>query len=102
MVNSSPSKAGNPNENYGRELLELFTIGVGDYANGTPHYSEQDIIELARALTGWTINGLASEFKPPRFDNNTKTIFGETQNFGLGGKTPYDVIDHIFNQTDID
>jgi uncharacterized protein (DUF1800 family) len=101
-LNGAQNNSGNPNENYARELLELFTLGVGAYTNGTSHYTENDIIQLARALTGWTVNGLASEFKPPRFDNTAKTIFGNTANYGIEGKTPFNVIDHIFDQTDTD
>ena len=41
------------NENWGRELLELFSMGVG--MNGHPNYSEDDVKECARAFTGWTI-----------------------------------------------
>jgi uncharacterized protein (DUF1800 family) len=96
-LDGATNKAGNPNENYGRELLELFTLGAGTYADGTPHYTERDIIELSRALTGWTINGLASEFRPGRFDNGSKTILGATGNFGIQGKASLDVIDHIFS-----
>src|SRR5581483_12012501 len=44
------SKKGNPNENYARELMELFSLGIG-------HYSEKDIREAARAFTGWEIHG---------------------------------------------
>ncbi len=63
-----------PNENYARELLELFTIGIGNY-------SETDVKEAARALTGWQINKLTSVFNPKLFDNTNKTIFGVTRNF---------------------
>lgn len=96
------SKAGNPNENYPRELLELFAIGEGTYTNGTPHYTEADIVELSRALTGWTVDGLQSRFRSARFDNDNKTIFGETANFGLGNVGDRDVIDLIFDQVDSD
>ena len=96
-LDGATNKAGNPNENYGRELLELFTLGAGAYSNGTPHYTERDIIELSRALTGWTINGLASEFRPARFDNGSKSILGASGNFGIQGKGALDVIDHIFS-----
>ncbi len=91
-----------PNENYGRELMELFTLGVGAYADGTPHYTEHDIIEMSRALTGWTVSGLGSQFTPARFDNGMKTIFGKTANFGVGTTTADDVIDFIFEQMDTD
>lgn len=106
-LDGATSRAGNPNENYGRELLELFTLGAGNYTNGTPHYTEGDIVELARALTGWTLNAQAendayAEFKPTRFDGQSKTIFGSSRNWGIEGKTPDNVIDHIFEQMDID
>jgi uncharacterized protein (DUF1800 family) len=48
---------GNPNENYARELLELFTMGIGNY-------SETDVREAARALTGWILSGLGSVLVP--------------------------------------
>lgn len=99
-LDGATSRAGNPNENYARELLELFTLGIGTYVNGAPHYTEHDIVELARALTGWTVNGLTSEFRPARFDNGNKAIFGETGNFGIQGKASRDVIDLIFDQQD--
>jgi len=106
-LNGSTSRAGNPNENYARELLELFTLGVGSYSNGAAHYTEHDIIELARALTGWTIDingaiGSYAAFRSARFDTTNKTIFGQTQNWGIEGTTPHDVIDLIFQQQDPD
>ncbi len=68
-----------PNENYGRELFELFTLGQD---NG---YTQQDIVEAARALTGW--NGFTSACAPITFtallhDTGSKTIFGQTGNWG--------------------
>lgn len=106
-LDGATSRAGNPNENYARELLELFTLGAGTYSDQTPHYTEQDIVELARALTGWTLNPQASseaytEFKPTRFDGQDKSIFGLRRNWGIEGKTADDVIDLIFQQTDLD
>lgn len=103
-LNGDDNKAGNPNENYARELLELFTLGTGAYDDGTPHYTERDIIELARALTGWTVNAgaMAGEFRPPRFDGGQKTILGATGNFGVAGKTPDDVIATILASVDRD
>lgn len=96
------SKTGNPNENYPRELLELFAIGEGFYNDGTPHYSEADIVELSRALTGWVVEGLEGKFRSTRFDAGNKTIFGQTANFGLGTTGDRDVIDLIFDQVDRD
>lgn len=68
-----------PNENYARELYELFTLGQD---NG---YTQQDIVETARALTGW--NGFSTACAPITFvdilhDTGNKTIFGQTGNWG--------------------
>ena len=81
----------NPNENYARELYELFTLGEG---NG---YTEQDIIETARALSGFTERGeIGCEpvaFDSGTFDPGSKTILGQT------GTWDYDdVIDILFDQ----
>lgn len=67
-----------PNENYGRELMELFTLSIGNY-------TETDIKQAARALTGWQIDsttGITSIFNGARFDDTAKTFLGETGNFG--------------------
>ena len=65
-----------PNENYARELLELHTLGEG---NG---YTEHDIREAARALTGWRIEeNQQSGFRPALFDPGRKTVLGQTGNF---------------------
>ncbi|MDB2606740.1 DUF1800 domain-containing protein [Zobellia sp.] len=81
----------NPNENYGRELYELFTLGEGN------NYTEEDIIETARALTGYVERGeLGCEqvtFNPERHDTGNKTILGQTGNWGYD-----DVIDILFEQ----
>jgi uncharacterized protein (DUF1800 family) len=45
-----------PNENYARELQELFTLGVEDFA-GNPNYTQDDIVQIARAFTGWRYDG---------------------------------------------
>jgi len=67
------NKAADPNENFARELLELFTMGVGNY-------SEDDIKEAARAFTGWRIDPgtMTSFFKANRHDSGLKTIFGQS------------------------
>ncbi len=87
-LNGTQNRAGNPNENYARELLELFTMGLG-------HYTQQDIQEIARALTGWVVDNrtLSSRFIPARFDDGSKTIFGQTGSFGYD-----DVVDLIFQE----
>ena len=71
-----------PNENYAREMMELFSLGADRGA-----YTEQDVRELARALTGWTAewstsNGLHNfRFDPSRHDGASKTVFGQTGNW---------------------
>jgi len=77
-LNGNQNVAGSPNENYARELMELFTMGE---SNG---YTQADIVELARALTGWQANMYACTppyYDPAKHDNNPKTIFGQTSNF---------------------
>lgn len=68
-----------PNENYARELLELFTLGREDL-DGVPNYTEHDVSEMARALTGWGVSyeSLSSAFHPSLHDGEAKTIFGRT------------------------
>lgn len=65
-----------PNENFARELLELFTIGIG-------HYSENDIREAARAFTGWTVDDRTGRFviNANEHDNGVKTFLGRRGNF---------------------
>ncbi|OYO25179.1 hypothetical protein CGZ93_01610 [Enemella dayhoffiae] len=67
-----------PNENLAREFMELFTLGVG-------RYSETDIREGARALTGWVITDEKAELQPRRQDRKPKTIFGRTGDFDTAG-----------------
>jgi Protein of unknown function (DUF1800) len=74
-----------PNENYARELMELFTLGASD-ESGYP-YSEDDVREQARALTGWRADwvddvGLIDfRYDPGYHDGGMKTIFGKTGRF---------------------
>ena len=86
-LNNNQNKKRSPNENFARELMELFTLGVGNY-------SEQDIKEAARAFTGWSFlpNG---DFKLMNFfhDEGEKTFFGRTGNFNGD-----DIIDIILQQ----
>lgn len=77
---------GNPNENYARELLELFTMGIGNY-------TELDVREAARSLTGWILSGLGSVLVPSRHDYGNKTFLGQTGNFDDN-----DIADIVFNQ----
>jgi uncharacterized protein (DUF1800 family) len=67
------SRKNAPNENYARELMELFTLGLG-------HYSQVDVYEGAAALTGWHVKGLTSQYYPNDHNNLTKTYLGHTGN----------------------
>ncbi len=71
-----------PNENYARELCELFVLGRID-ASGNQPYTETDVQEIARALTGWTTNsaGTAIVFSTSRWDSGSKTFLGSTGAF---------------------
>lgn len=71
-----------PNENYAREVLELFTCGRTG-PDGAPNYTEHDVSEMARAMTGWAVDysTLRGKFYPSLFDSENKTIFGKTANF---------------------
>ena len=74
-LDGSDNAIPSPNENYARELMELFTLGK------TPQiYSEEDVREAARVLTGWTGNrsSRAVSFDASRHDNGTKTVLGTT------------------------
>ena len=75
FLNNQQNKKQHPNENFAREVMELFTLGRGNY-------TETDIKEAARAFTGWSFN-LKGEFVFRRFqhDNGKKTILGKTGNF---------------------
>ena len=66
-----------PNENFARELLELFTLGEG-------RYSEVDIKAAARAFTGWSVNRETGQFieRPAQHDDSEKTFLGQTGRFG--------------------
>src|SRR5438876_1767 len=69
-VTISPAdRKGHANENLARELMELFTLGIG-------HYSETDVKEVARALTGWTVEDGAFAETAARHDQGEKTILG--------------------------
>ena len=72
-LNTSTKRA--PNENYARELMELFTLGLG-------HYTQQDVSEGAAALTGWHIaqGGLTAHYVPRTHNDLTKTFLGHTGN----------------------
>lgn len=75
FLNAQQNKKGRPNENFAREVMELFTMGRG-------HYTEGDVKEAARAFTGWSAN-LEGEFvfRPFQHDDGEKTILGLSGKF---------------------
>jgi uncharacterized protein (DUF1800 family) len=75
FLNNNQNKKDHPNENFAREVMELFTMGRG-------HYSEQDVKEAARAFTGWGANAQGEfVFRPFQHDDRTKTVLGRSGNF---------------------
>ncbi|HLJ11205.1 MAG TPA: DUF1800 domain-containing protein [Planctomycetaceae bacterium] len=76
-LDSDTNKKNAPNENYAREVMELFSLGVG-------HYTEKDIQEAARALTGWKVVDDRATFDPAQFDDSDKTVFGQTGRWTSG------------------
>lgn len=73
-LDSNSNIKGRPNENYAREVMELFSLGVGNY-------TETDIREAARAFTGWHTNEYDFEFNPRLHDDGEKTVLGQTGNW---------------------
>ena len=74
FLDGQSNRKGKPNENYARELMELFTIGIGNY-------TEQDVREAARAFTGWGYKDRAFVFTANQHDTGSKTFMGKTGNF---------------------
>jgi hypothetical protein len=70
-LDSNRNLKGAPNENYARELMELFSLGVGNY-------SERDIREAARAFTGWHTDSEGFRFNAGAHDDGTKTVLAQT------------------------
>lgn len=89
---------GKAQENYAREVMELFSMGVGNY-------TEEDVREVARALTGETIDNACSSnwpytylYRANQHDTNPKTVFGNTFNFAGAGQDTDHVIGLIMNR----
>ncbi|MBC6994674.1 DUF1800 domain-containing protein [Neolewinella lacunae] len=115
FLNGNSNTAANPNENFAREILELFTIGKGpqvapgDYTN----YTELDVAELAKAFTGWRtryFNSVnpdqtgESYFQANRHDTSTKRLshrFGNAEIPNNGEDEYKDVVDLIFQQDEV-
>src|SRR5437867_362626 len=85
-----------PNENYARELMELFTLGVVDTA-GNPNYLQEDIVQIARAFSGWRYDDKHGDiafldtehhdFMADFPERGPKTIFTVLGGFGAGGRS---------------
>ena len=89
-LDNRANKKSHPNENFARELLELFTIGEGNY-------TEKDIKELAKGLTGYTIDKKPKfKFRKNIHDSSKKTFMGKTGNF-----TADDMIDILFTKKEV-
>jgi uncharacterized protein (DUF1800 family) len=75
-LDGANSTRGRPNENFAREVMELFTLGEG-------HYTEQDIQQAAKAYTGWGLDRSRTlyQYHPNNHDAGPKTVFGKTGNF---------------------
>ena len=110
-LNGNQNTKNAPNENYARELLELFTIGKGnqvspgDYSN----YTEDDVKELAKALTGWRDSGFRKvdvrpSFRANQHDTTTKTLshrFDSATITNLGIDEYKKVVDVIFQKSEV-
>ena len=73
-LNGSQNFKEHPNENFGRELMELYTCGIG-------HYTEDDVKAAARAFSGWNLRGGEFYFNARQHDNDPKTFLGRTGNW---------------------
>ena len=85
-LDNRTSKKGNPNENWARELMELFTMGVG-------HYTEDDVQAAARAFTGWSCDHERFIYREDWHDTGDKTYLGQTGPFN-----GWDVVDRILER----
>ncbi len=85
-LDNAKNRKQSPNENFARELMELFTLGEGNY-------TETDVREAARAFTGWTLNDDGFVFRAALHDDGVKTVLGRT-----GPLDGTDVIDAILDR----
>ena len=109
-LNGNQNTKNAPNENYARELLELFTVGKGELADPGDYttFTEQDVVEIAKVLTGWRDTGYVSPndsvpvgnlFLPNQHDTTTKQLshrFGEATISNAGDQEYSQLIDIIF------
>jgi uncharacterized protein (DUF1800 family) len=111
-LNGTQSSKNAPNENYSRELLELFTIGKGDAAGPGDYtnYTEDDVVQIARALTGWrhfdidNLTQVQAGYNPNRHDTGDKQLSHRLNDVIItnGDENEYkNVIDIIFQQEEV-
>jgi uncharacterized protein (DUF1800 family) len=74
-LDGNQNRRGQPNENFAREVMELFALGIGNY-------SEHDVQEAARCLTGWGVDGRSFVFREQYHDGGTKEVLGRSGAFG--------------------
>ena len=111
FLNGNKNEVNSPNENYARELLELFTIGKGDLVGPGDYtnYTEQDIAAFAKALTGWTAwtdGNDPAEFERwwSSHDTSTKQLshrFGSQTIENAGAEEYKRVVDIIFEKDEV-
>jgi len=82
-LDGDSNRKGAPNENFAREVMELFALGIGNY-------SERDVQEAARGLSGWGVDGRRFVERSEHHDAGSKTLFGQTGRFG--GRETIDLI----------
>ncbi|HKQ09177.1 MAG TPA: DUF1800 domain-containing protein [Blastocatellia bacterium] len=104
-LDNTTNVLGRPNENFARELQELFTMGINDVVTGTPNYTENDVKEVARAFTGWNFQraqgspyGFTFRVVNNQHDNGAKTIYAGTPYQVSGNLSGEDVITVIANR----
>lgn len=111
-LNGTQNSKNAPNENYARELLELFTIGKGDAAGpgDYTHYTEDDVVQIARALTGWRhfdvddLTLVKAGYDPNRHDTGDKQLSHRFNNVVITnaeGNEYKEVINIIFQQEEV-
>ena len=97
-LNGESNVKGGPNENYGREFMELFTLGVNHVITGAKNYSENDVAQLAKSFTGWYIDdkdpaNAKALFDSGRWFNGPKSVFGKLGNYNTDS-----VVDLVLSQ----
>ena len=113
-LNGNQNSVVAPNENYSRELLELFTLGKGELAGPGDYttFTEDDVVEIARVLTGWRDTGyfdtvgnpIGAVFRPFRHDTGTKQLsprLGSATITNQGDQEYSALIDIIFEQPEV-